>query len=130
VSNYALYFAPKGCWNCSDLSQWKNRRYTHVIVKDVFEHLTPEQLVRTLKQIAKISPIIMCVIPIGDNGVYRIGEYHTEVSHLIAENEDWWRSKFKEAGWKIIKECAHVNGLKDNWCNILDGNHVFVLEYK
>jgi hypothetical protein len=70
----------------------------------------------------------MVVVPIGDNGIYRIPEYHTEISHIIAENEDWWRFAFNKAGWRVVKDCNHVNGLKDNWYYIENGNHVFLLE--
>lgn len=128
ISSYALTFAPRGCWNCEKEEQWKNRKYSHVLVKDVFEHLDKTQLIEILDKLATISSVIMCVVPMGDNGIYRIPEYHTEISHLIAENESWWRNKFKKSGWKVIKECNHVNGLKDNWFYAQDGNHVFVLE--
>jgi len=128
ISKYALSFAPEGCWNCSDLSQWKNRNYSHVVVKDVFEHLNESQLESTFDQLSKISLKMMCVIPMGDNGTYRIKEYHTDVSHLIAENESWWRNKFYNSGWKIIGESYYVKGLKDNWIYIPEGNRVFVLE--
>jgi len=128
ISEYALSFAPKGCWNCSIGAQWDNRKYSHIISKDVFEHLTPDQLDENLMQFARVTSIIMCVIPIGENGIYRIPEYHTEISHIIIENESWWRNRFKKSGWSVLKECSHVNGLKDNWAYVEDGNHVFVLE--
>jgi hypothetical protein len=135
ISKYALSFAPEGCWNCSDDSSWDEKSdagYTHVTMKDVLEHLTIDQLKNMLFNISKVSNKIMCVIPMGDNGIYRIKEYHSEISHLIIENEEWWRNKFEEYGWLIVKECPHVTGLKDNWQDHADGmgNHVFVLEKK
>jgi SAM-dependent methyltransferase len=133
ISNYALFFALEGCWNCSELSSWESHSksgYTHVIIKDVLEHLTKEQLPEMLNNIAKVCNKIMCVVPMGDNGKYRIDEYHTEISHLIAEDENWWMIHFEKNGWKVIKHCNHVNGLKDNWQDFAygKGNHVFVLE--
>lgn len=75
---------------------------------------------------------IVCgtVIPMGDNGKYRIPEYHMEISHLICENEIWWREAFEECGWFVMKDTNHVPGLKDNWQTSANGigNHVFVLE--
>jgi len=132
ISDYALSFAPEGCWNCSDKSSWdkhSNTGYTHVIMKDVLEHLTKEQLIDMLDNISKVCSKIMCVIPMGDNGKYRIDEYHLEISHLIAENEDWWIKNFELNKWKVIKHCNHVQGLKDNWQDFAygKGNHVFVL---
>ena len=128
ISEYALSFAPKGCWNCSDKNEWENRKYTHVLVKDVFEHLYPNQLTETLEKISGISSKIMCVIPLGDNGLYRIPQYHTEISHIIAEDEIWWKNYFNRSGWNIVLDVDHVSGLKDNWYHIPNGNRVFVLE--
>lgn len=135
ISKYALSFAPEGCWNSDNDEAWRQRadvNYTHVLIKDVLEHLTEKQLYGMLSKISQVTSRIMCVIPMGDNGVYRIREYHTEVSHLIAENEKWWQKAFAKAGWHVIKACPHVPGLKDNWQNRADGrgNHVFVLEKK
>jgi hypothetical protein len=130
ISEYALSFAPKGCWNCSDPEQWKNRKYTHVIAKDVFEHMQPNQLKETLDKISAISPVIMLIVPLGDNGIYRIREYETDASHVIAEDEKWWIKIFEESGWKLKKSCPHVPGIKDNWAYVPNGNHVFVVEHK
>jgi len=52
ISEYALSFAPEGYWNCSILSQWENRNYTHVVAKDVFEHLNESQLEETFTQLS------------------------------------------------------------------------------
>ena len=131
ISSYALSFAPSGCWNSTDENTWEehsNFGYTHVIVKDALEHLTYEQLPRILDNFTKVSNKMMCVIPMGDNGVYRIPEYHLEVSHLLIENEEWWRDQFEKKGWFVVKDCNHVAGLKDNWLYCENGNHVFVLE--
>lgn len=134
ISEYALSFTDGNCWNCSDDNSWGLRKgkYSHVISKDVFEHLTKEQLPKVLDNISKVSNKIMCIIPMGDDGKYRIPEYHMEISHLICENEDWWINTFESYGWQVVKYSNHVPGLKDNWqsdkCD--NGNCVFVLEKK
>lgn len=134
ISDYALSFTEGNCWNCNEDSSWELRKnkYTHVISKDVFEHLTKEQLPSVLNNISKVSNKIMCIIPMGDNGRYRIPEYHLEISHLICEDENWWINEFDKNGWKTIKYTNHVPGLKDNWQSIecSNGNCVFVLEKK
>ena len=131
ISEYALGFAPTGCWNCEEEGAWFRRgnRYTHIVCKDVLEHLNEEQLFETLVQLKSVGEIFMCVVPMGDNGEYRIPEYHTEVSHQIAENEYWWKERFLNCGWTVEKETSHVPGLKDNWQSVANGmgNHVFVL---
>ncbi len=132
ISSYALSFAPKGCWNCTNPKSWQehSNMYTHIACKDVLEHLTVQQLHTTFQNLALVAPIMMCVIPMGDNGVYRIPEYHTEISHLVIENESWWKKLFEEVGWSVKKDTNHVPGLKDNWMQVPNGNHVFVLERK
>lgn len=132
ISDYALSNAPEGCWNCSDLSSFDFFSffgYTHIICKDVLEHLDESKLRATLKQLRKVAKIFAVVVPIGDNGVYRIKEYHEDASHIIAENEIWWRKIFRESGWTIYEEHKHIHGIKDNWYKVnQDGNRVFVLE--
>jgi cyclopropane fatty-acyl-phospholipid synthase-like methyltransferase len=133
ISSYALNFCPSGCFNCSTEDTWDNLskgNYTHIVCKDVLEHLTRYQLQATLKKLTKIAKNFMVVVPIGDAGIYRICEYHLEISHIIVENEAWWVNEFNNSGWEIIKDCNHVNGLKDNWNYIENGNHVFLLKVR
>jgi hypothetical protein len=132
ISDYALRFAPNGCWNCSKEDEWKKHissGYTHILAKDVLEHLTLKELEENLAKMSILAPLLMCIIPMGDNGVHRISEYHIEISHLLIQNETWWIRTFKSFGWHIVKDCAHVPGLKDNWMTTPDGNHVFVLKF-
>jgi len=133
ISTYALSFSPENCWNSSDPKTWDEHAdtgYTHIIIKDMLEHLSKEQLPVMLDNFAKVSKKMMCVIPMGDFGRYRIPEYHLEISHLIAEDEKWWANVFESHGWKIVKHCNHVQWIKDNWQYISNGNHVFVLEHE
>jgi len=133
ISDYALSFAPKGSWNSSIEENWKlhEGKYTHIISKDVFEHLNPSQLDITLTKLQKIAPKMMCVVPLGKNGKYIIEEYECEISHIIKENKTWWKRMFEANGWHVIKDYSHVEGLKNNWYQInRNGNRVFVLEYK
>lgn len=133
ISEYALSFTPEGCWNCSEDSSWEERKnfgYTHVVIKDTLEHLNESQLKKILFNISLVTNNMMCVVPMGDSGKYRIEEYSIEISHLIAEDEAWWRNLFVNNGWEVVKHCPHVPGLKDNWQHKADGlgNHVYVLK--
>ena len=127
ISDYALSFAPKGCWNCADWSAHYNFGYTHILIKDMLEHLTLKQLDGLLQTLKNVAPVILCVIPMGDEGLYRIPEYHKEISHLIAEDEVWWINTFKQSGWCVENHTPHVPGMKDNWQHHAQGmgNHVF-----
>ena len=63
-------------------------QYDEVVIKDVLEHCTKKQLPKMLNNMSKLSNRMMCVVPLGDNGKYRIREYHVEISHQIIEDED------------------------------------------
>lgn len=131
ISSYALSFAPNGCWNCYDPISWHEHAhlgYTNIIIKDMLEHLTVDQLYGMLDNFSIVTNKMFCVVPLGDRGVFRIPEYHTEVSHLIAEDENWWRNAFWKRGWRVIKEAYRINGMKDSWAHIEKGNYVFSLE--
>jgi hypothetical protein len=130
ISEYALSFAPSGCWNCTEWANHYDFGYTHILVKDMLEHLTDVQLDELLQTFKNVANTFLCVIPIGDDGIYRIPEYHMELSHLIAEDEVWWTKKFNQNGWRIVKSTPHVDGMKENWKHHANGlgNHVFVLE--
>ena len=132
ISNYALQLAPRGCWNCADKNavDKKAGKYTHIICKDVFEHLTESQLIDTLKILGTLAPIIMCVVPLGDNGVYRIPLYHYEATHLIAENEAWWQRSFDCGGWEVRMRAYRIQGIKDNWIHYPNGNGFYLLRTK
>ena len=131
ISEYALSFAPKGCWNCAK-EHWDSYkdRYTHLVAKDVFEHIPPEKLSETIANLAILSDKMLCIVPIGDNGKYRIPEYHWDISHIIAEDELWWEKMFFKEGWVVIENTKHIPGIKDNWVRYPDGNHAFLLEKK
>ena len=131
ISSYALSFAPEGCWNCTEEISWDEHAdfgYSHILIKDMLEHLTYKQLPKMLNNFSKVADKLTCVIPMGDNKLYRIPEYHIEISHTIIENEVWWVGAFKKEGWELVKDCSHIPGLKDNWFYVPNGNHIFSLE--
>jgi 2-polyprenyl-3-methyl-5-hydroxy-6-metoxy-1,4-benzoquinol methylase len=58
ISDYALSFAPEGCWNCANttsLDFHSSFGYTHIVCKDVLEHLTGEQLQILLLKLSTIA---------------------------------------------------------------------------
>ncbi len=130
ISGYALSQSNGWSWRCDSLREWALRKnmYTHAFLKDVLEHGTEEQIATTLRAIRMVAPVLMAVVPLGDTGKYRIPEYHLDVSHIMAENENWWRRAFSEAGWAVHREAEHVPGIKDNWRHHARGNRVFFLE--
>ena len=86
-----------------------------LITKDVLEHLTVEQIKIFLSKYRYRTKKMFHVIPLGDNGKFRIDEYHLDKSHLQMQNEQWWKNIFKSCGWKVAKFEYIVKGIKDNW---------------
>lgn len=127
ISDYALRFTPSGCWDCSTDDSWFLRkcRYDYAFVKDVFEHCNKDSLILLLNKIAEVAKYLTCVVPMGNNGRYVISSYHKDPSHYIAEDENWWYGIFIANGWRVLKHCKHVSGLKDNYKKYADGNHVY-----
>lgn len=133
ISEYALSFAPSCCWNCSSENSWKDHYgvYTNIIIKDMLEHLTIEQLDIMLLDMKKLATSAIIIVPMGDLNTYRIPEYHCDKSHLIIENEEWWEKKFENNGWTVVKNFNYIKGIKDSWYHKNPrGNRVFVLEKK
>ena len=132
ISEYAIDFAPFGCWNCSSKEAWEKRKdwYTNALLKDTLEHCTYEELPILLECILKIAEYFTCIVPLGNDGNYNIKEYHKDISHIIIEDETWWRNTFEHNGWEIIKEDYRVVGLKDNWSHVNNGNYIFHMKRK
>jgi cyclopropane fatty-acyl-phospholipid synthase-like methyltransferase len=131
ISTYALSFSPDGCWDCSDESSWDNHYncgYSHIIIKDMLEHLTKDQLPIMLKNFHKVSSNILCIVPMGNDGKYIIPEYHTDKTHIIAEDKYWWMGQFLKEKWRVMDHVDYIVGVKDNWRHIPQGNHVFLLK--
>lgn len=93
-----------------------------VYAKDVFEHVEKAELYSILLKLRKKTKEAFFIVPLGDDGRYRIPEYHADVSHLIAENESWWRLQFKLAGFRIRGLSHSCQGFKTNWRHFKTGN--------
>lgn len=92
-------------------------KFDLVMTKDVLEHLPESALHDFFRQYSGLSRRMWHVIPLGDNGVFRIPEYHADRSHITIENELWWEQLFREHGWHTTKYSHHVRGIKDNWAD-------------
>lgn len=106
-------------------------RFDWTISKDVFEHIPKNQLKLTLSELAKRSDHLYAIVPLGDSGKYRIPEYHQDPTHVIAEDEDWWKNIFDECDWKLQELKHRVSGVKDYWQQMCqNGNGFFKLSSK
>lgn len=108
-----------------------NMKFDWVISKDVLEHMNLKAINIFLKNYNKLSRNMFHIIPLGDQGKYRIKEMHLDKSHIQIKNEKWWIKTFDKNSWKTKKLAYRVKGLKDKWySNHKFGNGFFILEKK
>ena len=102
-----------------------------IVSKDVMEHMSEEQIDSFLTQAAGASRKMFHIIPLGDNGVFRVSSYHEDPSHIQIQDEDWWMKRFEACGWKVTSFEFIVKGIKEKWTQRYPkGNGFFVLEKK
>lgn len=92
-------------------------RFDVVMTKDVLEHIPLDGLHIFLKNYSPLADSMWHVIPLGDNGVFRIPEYHADRSHIQINDEAWWTALFQEHGWNHVACHHNTRGIKDNWAH-------------
>ena len=98
------------------------------MVKDVLEHIPVIHIMDELCWMRSHCKQMLVIVPLGDNGVYRIEEYGLDKTHVVIENEEWWTLRFIDAGFSINWFSHKVQGIKDNWyANNKTGNGFFLL---
>lgn len=102
-----------------------------IFVKDALEHLNHDKVHDELSWMATKCKEACFIIPLGDNGEYRIPDYHFDITHIIAEDEEWWTRRIIEAGFVVDEFHHHLPGFKDNWQSHHPyGNGVFLCSTK
>ena len=102
-----------------------------LLTKDVLEHMSLDQINKLLEQTSKAGfKNMFHVIPLGDNGTFRIKEYHLDKTHIQIKDEKWWIKKFKEYGW-VGEVSFFVDGIKEKWTKKkIGGDGFFKLKRK
>lgn len=109
-------------------SEFSVATFDYIMAKDVFEHIQPPTLQQILVQMTDLSDKLFVVVPLGDDGVYRVSAYHNDVTHVIAESEDWWTETFNKSGWEVRDFNFKIAGMKENWTEKYPrGNGFFLL---
>jgi cyclopropane fatty-acyl-phospholipid synthase-like methyltransferase len=102
-----------------------------IIAKDVLEHIPKDELVVTLQKLRQrlmAHGRIFVVVPLGDNGKFRIREYEMDVTHVNKEDELWWHTQFIKGGLGVEEFYYQYPGVKENWTSKHPyGNGVFIL---
>lgn len=114
--------------NIEEISNIFNFKFDLVIAKDVFEHIPYEAIDDTIKTLKENSKKLFVVVPLGDNNKYIIPDYELDKTHIIKENLNWWKTKFKNAGYKNIISKYYIKGIKDNWSFEKHGNGFFICQ--
>ena len=86
-----------------------------VIAKDVLEHLPEEEIRRVLSRFAAHCHTLFVVVPLGENGHYRIPFYDRDVTHVIRENEEWWINIIKDCRFNIKSFDYEFGNIKSRW---------------
>jgi predicted TPR repeat methyltransferase len=90
-----------------------HQKFDYIIAKDVFEHIPKTGLKRLLTSMLKMTDRLYVLVPLGDEGVYRIADYELDQSHVIAEDEHWWEALFYECGFKKVDFALEAPGIKE-----------------
>lgn len=87
------------------------------ISKDTLEHVPYEHIDFVFEQLSKHCKALFIVVPLGENGKYRIPQYELDSTHMIRENDKWWAKKMKQFFTDLLVT-DHVPGIKDNWYDV------------
>ena len=96
--------------NCDpDVERWLNKTITGSrdffsagFCKDVMEHI--EDPHPYLKYLKGVCTKVLIIVPLGENGKYRLRRAHLDKTHVHCENENWWADLFA----KYFRD-VHVN---------------------
>lgn len=129
ISKYALSHCPE------DIKKYLftgkiNQKYDWIISKDVFEHVSYEELEELLFELKTKCNKMFCVVPLGADGKYEVPAYDLDKTHTIKEPLEWWEEKFDNAGFQVLEAKHRVKYIKENWSKWKKGNGFFVLKSK
>ncbi|NCN86428.1 class I SAM-dependent methyltransferase [archaeon] len=131
ISKYAIDNVDKEVKEyCSLMEDGKipyNFKFKWIVAKDVFEHLSENQLEKVLRDAKEKAENIFVVVPLGDGKKYIVPQYEDDVTHVLREPREWWENKFESENWKVDRFSYLVNGMKDNWAHYEKGNGFFFL---
>lgn len=106
-------------------------KFDLVYGKDVLEHIPENEINEEVYFLSSISKQAFFIVPFGDNGKYRISEYHKDKSHVIIKDEEWWAKLFLWHGFIIRGMSYNIPGFKDKWIAVNRyGNGFYFLESK
>ena len=110
------------------LEEYLPKEFDFCIAKDVFEHLYEDDVVDALKWMSAKTETIFAVIPLGEDGKYRVPVNNLDVTHRTKETEEWWINLFRRCGWEIRFWTFRIEGIKDHYKDYPNGHGFFYIE--
>jgi hypothetical protein len=86
-----------------------------IFIKDVLEHFGYNIIDAELQWMSEHCLNMLAVVPLGEDGTYRIPEYGFDKTHIIKENEVWWINKFKQNGFIVDEFVYQIDFIKKKW---------------
>tara|TARA_R110002096_G_scaffold186882_1_gene366027 strand:+ start:400 stop:1008 length:609 start_codon:yes stop_codon:yes gene_type:complete len=91
-----------------------NMMFHAVIAKDVFEHMTEEQVKKALASLALITNQLFIIVPLGDGEKYTIPSYELDETHVLRKPLQWWAETMINCGYDVDARYKRGN-IKSNW---------------
>jgi cyclopropane fatty-acyl-phospholipid synthase-like methyltransferase len=109
-----------------DQAIYKN--YSHVIAKDVFEHMNESQIRCVLENWAAQGSKVFFAVPIAsvDDGNFVIPQMHNDITHITIKSKEWWEDLVIQSGYDLQFSNYRMHGLKDNWFTNYPKGNVFI----
>lgn len=127
VSEYALSHVPEDTKAyCGTADLFDLLRYDICIAKDVFEHIPKEELTIILKELN--AKILFVIVPLGTNGKYFAEANNMDKSHVICEDDEWWKEFFLSTGWECTDFTYNIDGIKESYKTIPKAHGFFTLK--
>lgn len=98
--------------------------YDLIIAKDVFEHISFEEIGYTLRSLRGVSDKLFCIIPLGNGKTFNFREYELDTTHRIRQTHRWWIDSFEKTGFRLNFFEFYIKGMKEN-CTHGKGNGFF-----
>ena len=129
ISEYALNNVPEDIKIfCHKVGEIDSMFFDFCIAKDVFEHIPVEELTGILKELK--TKTLYSIIPLGCNGKYYAESNNMDKSHVICEDDIWWKNFFLSVGWQLIDFTYNVDGIKESYRTIPKAHGFFTLKNK
>lgn len=135
ISDYAIEnsheISRDFCWKVTQntYKQANLGKFTHIISKDVFEHIPEDELDAILSMLADLGQTLFSIIPLATddiNNKFIIDSYHNDLSHITIKSRNWWENLISKHFSKTIFSELSFNGCKTNWTSKYpDGNLFF-----